>query len=218
MLPSITLAYAQFILDKHLDAFVNADIERLFKLNVPLLKLFEQLSREQLFELSKKGIIKYLNDIIHIEALNAAIEEMENWKADKLEGIPREKVVSSDLVLIYNVRKHSLFSFLPHYVTDQKMTLQIIEEIENFYTFLEGLAISTFTTIQQEEIQKRENQLLEAQAIAHLGSWEWDTRSNAVIWSDKMSRLFGYEPNEIDINYEIYMTHIHPEDKELLIE
>jgi hypothetical protein len=137
LLPSITLAYAQFILDKHLDAFVNADIERLFKLNVPLLKLFEQLSREQLFELSEKWVIKYFNDIIHNEALNAAIEEMENWKADKLEGIPREKVVSSDLVLIYNVRKHSLFSFLPHYVTDQKMTLQIIEEIENFYTFLE---------------------------------------------------------------------------------
>lgn len=210
--------YAQFILDNHLDAFVNAYIDRLFKLNVPLLKLFEQLSREQLFELSKKWFIKYFNDIIHNEALNAAIEEMENWKADKLEGIPREKVVSSDLVLIYNVRKHSLFSFLPHYVTDQKMTLQIIEEIENYYTFLEGLAFSTFTTIQQEEIQKRENQLLEAQAIAHLGSWEWDTQSNSVIWSDEMYRLFGYEPNEIDITYEIYMTHIHPEDKELLIE
>jgi hypothetical protein len=31
--------YAQFILDNHLDAFVNADIDRLYKLNVPLLKL-----------------------------------------------------------------------------------------------------------------------------------------------------------------------------------
>src|SRR5690606_27345728 len=43
----------------------------------------------------------------------------------------------------------------------------------------------------EAELAHREEILREAQNIAHLGSWEWDTANNEVIWSEEMYRLFG---------------------------
>ena len=39
-----------------------------------------------------------------------------------------------------------------------------------------------------ERLRDRERQLAEAQAIAHVGSWEWDVATGAVTWSDEAIR------------------------------
>lgn len=59
-----------------------------------------------------------------------------------------------------------------------------------------------------------QTQLAEAQAIAKLGSWEWDVQSDTVRWSDEMFRLYGLEPGSVKINYERYRSLLHPEDRE----
>jgi PAS domain S-box-containing protein len=58
-------------------------------------------------------------------------------------------------------------------------------------------------------------QLAEAQRLAHVGSWEWDVASNNIAWSDELYRLFGVERSEFSATYEGYLTHVHPEDREL---
>jgi signal transduction histidine kinase len=63
-------------------------------------------------------------------------------------------------------------------------------------------------------VRHNKDLLKEAQTIANLGSWEWDIRSNTVTWSEELFRIFGFEPGEIKINYESYLTHLHPDDKE----
>src|SRR5437868_4534818 len=37
-------------------------------------------------------------------------------------------------------------------------------------------------------------QLAEAQALAHIGSWEWDLVTGRVTWSDEHYRIYGLEP------------------------
>ena len=66
----------------------------------------------------------------------------------------------------------------------------------------------------EEELKKREMQLAEAQQIAHLGSWEWDLTTNQVSWSDQQYRNLGLQPQEVDPNYQVLLSHVHPEDKE----
>ena len=44
--------------------------------------------------------------------------------------------------------------------------------------------------------------LLEAQAIAHVGSWELDIADGTMIWSDETYRLLGYTPGEVEANEE----------------
>ncbi|MDT8446030.1 MAG: EAL domain-containing protein [bacterium] len=56
--------------------------------------------------------------------------------------------------------------------------------------------------------------LARAQAVAKLGSWEWDINSNQIDWSPTTHILFGTNPEEFSPAYETYLSLIHPEDRE----
>ena len=56
--------------------------------------------------------------------------------------------------------------------------------------------------------------LEEAQALTHLGSWEWDIAANTISWSDEMYRIYGFEPQIRPIGFEEFMGMIHEDDRE----
>src|SRR4051794_23183908 len=126
-------AYAAFLYKNHLDAIVTEDLRVNKEVNLPLLKLFTHLSETELIALSKKGMEEYLLGIIEGKAMDIIIQSMDDWKNDKLPGISRDKIVASDISLIYFVRKNTLFTFLPFYTKDINLGLTIIKEIEKFY-------------------------------------------------------------------------------------
>jgi PAS domain S-box-containing protein len=64
-----------------------------------------------------------------------------------------------------------------------------------------------------DEIERRESQLVEAQRIARVGSYEWDLGNNTVRRSDELYRIFGLLPHEFDPTYEGYLSRVHPEDR-----
>jgi PAS domain S-box-containing protein len=57
------------------------------------------------------------------------------------------------------------------------------------------------------------SRLGEAQALAHIGSWEWDIRRDVVTWSDELYRVFGRSPGSGPVTYYSYLDHIHPDDR-----
>lgn len=63
----------------------------------------------------------------------------------------------------------------------------------------------------ESNLKKSEKQLERAQAIAHIGSWEWDIHSNKVSWSDEIYRIYGYQPGEIEPDYEAVKKAMHPD-------
>ena len=63
-------------------------------------------------------------------------------------------------------------------------------------------------------LQAREAQLAEAQAITHVGSWDWDVKSNRVTWSAELYRIYGITPDEFDGTFEGYISRVHPDDRE----
>jgi len=65
----------------------------------------------------------------------------------------------------------------------------------------------------ERRLRNRERQLAEAQAIAHVGSWEWDIATGAVTWSDEQCRLFGI-PVGSPASYDGFVTRVHPEDRD----
>jgi PAS domain S-box-containing protein len=63
-----------------------------------------------------------------------------------------------------------------------------------------------------DELQKANERLIEAQDVAHMGSWEWDVGANRVWWSDGMYRIYGIAPGTF-IGYETFLERVHPDDR-----
>jgi PAS domain-containing protein len=76
--------------------------------------------------------------------------------------------------------------------------------------------VSEFTQQRQllDIIQRREHQLAEAQAIAKVGSWEWDVAGDKVTWSDELFRIYELDPRHFVPTYAGFIDGIHPEDRE----
>jgi diguanylate cyclase (GGDEF)-like protein/PAS domain S-box-containing protein len=65
-----------------------------------------------------------------------------------------------------------------------------------------------------EELERSRRMLAEAQALARIGSWEWDVAANRVVWSDELFRIYGYEPGAFEPTYETFLAHVHADDRE----
>ncbi len=68
----------------------------------------------------------------------------------------------------------------------------------------------------ESKLQHVNKSLLEAQQIAHFGSWEYDIVKDRLTWSDEVYKIFGIEPGSIVSNYENFLTFVHPDDREML--
>ena len=66
----------------------------------------------------------------------------------------------------------------------------------------------------EDLLRKREEQLAEAQTLAHLGSWDWTIESGDLAWSEEMYRIFGLEPQNGSITYEGFLSSVHGDDRE----
>jgi PAS domain S-box-containing protein len=66
----------------------------------------------------------------------------------------------------------------------------------------------------EEALRARDVQLQEAQALANLGSWEWDLRTNSRTWSDQLSRIFGLRPKQLPSTFDGFYPLVHADDRE----
>jgi PAS domain S-box-containing protein len=64
-----------------------------------------------------------------------------------------------------------------------------------------------------QALRRSEELLRRAQAVARVGSWELDVRSNRLEWSDETLRMFGVSRQE-GLNYDRFLACVHPEDRE----
>ncbi len=66
----------------------------------------------------------------------------------------------------------------------------------------------------EETLKNSELRLLNAQRVGRLGGWEWDIGTGAVVWSDEAYRLFGYQPGQVTPSHGLFISSVHPDDRE----
>jgi two-component system cell cycle sensor histidine kinase/response regulator CckA len=47
--------------------------------------------------------------------------------------------------------------------------------------------------------------------------WDWDIKTNALVWNDSVEKVFGHRQNKIYPEIQWWREHIHPEDRERVI-
>ena len=66
----------------------------------------------------------------------------------------------------------------------------------------------------EEGLRLSEERLKKAQQRAHVGSWEWNVKTNRLEWSDEMFRIFGLEKETFNGSLpDVMAGAIHPEDR-----
>lgn len=64
-----------------------------------------------------------------------------------------------------------------------------------------------------EEARKIKTSLEEGQAVAHLGSWSFHSATGAMVWSNEMYRIYGFDP-AAPVGYEDIVECISAQDRE----
>jgi PAS domain S-box-containing protein len=62
-----------------------------------------------------------------------------------------------------------------------------------------------------QRLARSEASLNEAQATAHLGSWDLDLRTGELLWSDETYRLLGYAPGAVPASIDAFFAVVTPE-------
>jgi PAS domain S-box-containing protein len=107
---------------------------------------------------------------------------------------------------------------LPIATTNSTERVQILQALVGI------LAVSLLivgATLSESEASRRKleqaaNRLREAQALTHMGSWEWDMAADRVTWSDELYRVYGFEPQSVDVTYAFFLERVHPADRALV--
>ena len=69
---------------------------------------------------------------------------------------------------------------------------------------------------QQRALARSEERLKEAQQLAHVGSWELDLRTDAVLWSDEVFRIFEADPARTETTFRQFLEWVHPHDRAMV--
>ncbi|HMK65321.1 MAG TPA: GAF domain-containing protein, partial [Thermodesulfobacteriota bacterium] len=65
----------------------------------------------------------------------------------------------------------------------------------------------------EENIKKLIERLGLATRAAGIGIWDWDIRSNELVWDDRMYQLYGTRKEDFSGAYEAWLNGIHPDDR-----
>jgi PAS domain S-box-containing protein len=68
--------------------------------------------------------------------------------------------------------------------------------------------------VQKQQLEEVNRDLIEAQAVAQLGSWEWFVEEDRISWSEELFRIFGVSPENFEASYEGFLKLIHPDDRD----
>lgn len=70
----------------------------------------------------------------------------------------------------------------------------------------------------QAALARSEETYARAEAIAHIGSWDWDIVSGDLRWSDEIYRIFGQTPQAFGATYQAFLDTIHPADRQRVVD
>ena len=69
----------------------------------------------------------------------------------------------------------------------------------------------------EQELRDSERRLIEAQELAHMGSYDWNIVTDVNVWSDELFRIYGFEPQSFNASYDRFLSLLHPDDRDKIM-
>lgn len=213
--------FARWILDHRLEAYVELQIELSRKEKIPLLKHFDHFSPEELVEIGKMSARELLSALADNKVEEFIALSVDKWLNNQLGLVDKHNIVAEDIGLVSMIRRHSFRTLLPGFTDDIKRFRNTMVEVDRFTTLSDIASFNALFKIQQEHreemdklLQEQQQDLLEAQDMAQMGSFYWDMegkgRSHFTI---NTLRIFELEQTG---SMDRFMEDVHPDDRDKL--
>ena len=167
--------------------------------------------------LTAEGMLEFVNRRVR-EYFGLTLEELKGW-------ITSEAIHPDDLSHTISTLRHAIKTGQPYRLDDR------LRRSDGAYRWFhhDGIPIRDaegrivnwyvlFTDIHErktaeDELQRSEQSLHEAQTLSHTGSWKIDVLSGAVVMTPEMARLCGVDYDH-SWSFDELLSRIHPEDRE----
>ncbi|HEU4718101.1 MAG TPA: hypothetical protein VFU15_09715, partial [Bacteroidia bacterium] len=107
--------FVSFIRDHRLEAVARESMRVARGMDIPLLRFFEHIPDDVLLVQSMKSISDFATSLEDGTYISRQMENLQKWEDDKLDGISKDSIQPTDLVMIYAAQKKAYYRFLPQY-------------------------------------------------------------------------------------------------------
>jgi PAS domain S-box-containing protein len=213
-------AFAGYIRDHQLDGFVDEQLRLSEELDLPLLKQFGNLSREEFRGLAEKGAIELLTHLAENRAQEFISLSMERWKTNQLPNIDRAAPVMEDITQVTYIRKQAFLHFIPQYCSDTGQIIELVKEIDLYSMHSETAATNTYVKLLRDRIDEHSHFIEKITNTSPGVIYVYDVINDREVYTNRrLTETLGYEPEEfLALNSNLVESLIHPEDVPLIRE
>ena len=165
----------------------------------------------------------YDEETLHFLEVNEAAVEKYGYTRDEFLGLTlkdiRPQQDAARVIASVDQRHEKSYSFSGVWKHLKKGGEPLYAEISSHLIELEEkravLVLANDITgkhIAAEQLRQNEARLKQAQIFAKMGHWEVNFAANTSTWSDEAYRIYGLEPDNHQLNFEAWMSFIHPDD------
>jgi PAS domain S-box-containing protein len=205
--------FARFVKDNFLNEFVREQIHLSQELKLPVLSYLKSMTNEELIAASKISSVDFLTCLEENKASERIVKAQQRWVENKMGFVKSDEITAEDITLVSYIQKQSFLKLVMPYTTVPEKIIALIKELDHYYLEVEKASTNTYINILKSRLGARESQLLEAQALSHVGNWTWDFENKKLIWTDELYRIYGLPPQSEITNEEIRRFN-HPDDAE----
>ena len=123
-----------------------------------------------------------------------------------------ERVLAGDTVGVIETERLRVDGTL----LDVSLTVSPVLDASNTVVALSAIARDiTAQRAAERRLRDQARMLADSQAVAHVGSWEWELSGPHQVWTDELCRMFGL-PVGSRPTFEQFMAMVHPDDRQRL--
>jgi len=153
-----------------------------------------------------KKMSEVIISLIFVGAIGLLFKKRNNFEPDvfRLLVASITVTIASELAFMFYVHAYGFSNLAGHYL-----------KIVSFVLIYNALIVTGLTkpyNLLFRELKKNEENLRQAQAIGHVGSWESDILKNKFTMSDECRRIFEFPDGNAPVDYETFLATVYPED------